>query len=102
MYAEAAVDGSEATVWAPEEGATGSATVDLGRRMKVGAITVHWTDELPASSSVETSVDGSSWTPVSADASGTLTKATNARYVRVTVTRAGADVNGVRELVVTG
>ncbi len=102
MYAEAAVDGSEATVWAPEEGATGSATVDLGRRMKVGAITVHWTDKLPASSSVETSVDGSSWTPVSADASGTLTKATNARYVRVTVTRAGADVNGVRELVVTG
>src|SRR3954464_3111748 len=51
MYAEAVVDGSEATIWAPDD-ATGSTTVDLGRRVKVKTVVVHWTDTLPASSSI--------------------------------------------------
>jgi F5/8 type C domain len=102
MYAEAAVDGSEATVWAPEEGATGSATVDLGRRVNVKTIAVRWTTLQPASPSIETSRDGSTWTTVSPDASGRLQNPVNARYVRVTVTRPGTELTGVRELVVTG
>jgi trehalose/maltose hydrolase-like predicted phosphorylase len=102
MYAEAAVDGSEATVWAPEEAATGSATVDLGRRLNLKTIAVHWTDTRPASSSIEVSRDGSTWTPVSTDASGALRNPANARYVRVTVTRADATLTGVREVVVSG
>ena len=102
MYAEAAVDGSEATVWAPEEAATGSATVDLGRRVKVKSIAVHWTAARPASSSLETSLDGNTWTPVSTDASGRLKNPVNARYVRLTLTRPGTELTGVRELVVTG
>jgi hypothetical protein len=102
MYAEAAIDGSEATVWAPEEAATGSATVDLGRRLTVKTIAVHWTDTRPASSSIEVSRDGSTWTPVATDDSGKLRNPANARYVRVTVARPGTELTGVRELVVTG
>ena len=102
MYAEAAVDGSEATIWAPDA-AMGSTTVDLGRRVKVRTIAVHWTDARPASSSIETSLDGSTWTAAqTTDASGTLKNPTYARYVRVTLTRAGEDRTGIRELVVTG
>jgi trehalose/maltose hydrolase-like predicted phosphorylase len=101
MYAEAAVDGSAATVWAADT-ATGSATVDLGRRAKVRTIAVHWTDTLPASSSIETSLDGSTWTAAPpADDSGRLRKLTGARYVRVTLTRAGEERTGIREIVVT-
>jgi len=100
MYAEAAVDGSEATIWAPDD-ATGSTTVDLGRRVKVKTVVVHWTDTLPASSSIATSLDGSTWTTATTDSSGKLRNPTNARYVRVTLTRSGTDRTGVRELVVT-
>jgi trehalose/maltose hydrolase-like predicted phosphorylase len=102
MYAEAAVDGSDATVWAPDAGATGSTTVDLGQRAKVKTIAVHLTDIRPASSSIETSLDGTTWTPAPTDASGKLRNPTSARYVRVTLTRPGEELTGVRELVVTG
>jgi trehalose/maltose hydrolase-like predicted phosphorylase len=102
MYAEAGVDGSEATIWAPDA-ATGSTTVDLGRRVKVRTIAVHWTDTLPASSTIETSLDGSTWTAAPpADSSGRLRNPTDARYVRVTLTRSGEERTGIRELVVTG
>jgi len=102
MYAEAAVDGSKATVWAPDAGATGSTTVDLGGRVKVKTIAVDWTDTRPASSSIETSLDGSTWTPAPTDASGKLQNPTTARYVRVTLTRPGEELTGVREIAVTG
>jgi hypothetical protein len=91
-----------ATVGARGVASTGTATVDLGRRVKVKTIAVHWTKDLPSSSSVETSLDGSSWTPASPDSSGKLRNPVTARYVRVTVTRADAKLRGVRELVVTG
>src|SRR3954447_15017929 len=101
MYAEAAVDGSRATIWAPDA-ATGSTTVALGSRGPLKTISVHWTDTLPSSSSIETSLDGSTWTAVSVDSSGKLRNPTRARYVRVTMTQAGTARTGIRELVVTG
>ena len=95
MYAEAAVDGSDATIWAPTD-TTASLTVDLGSTTKVSGVQVHWTDTLPASSKVEWSADGSTWSTV-----GHAT--VRARYVRVTLTRAtGAGRTGIREVVVTG
>jgi hypothetical protein len=98
MYAEAAVDGSDATVWAPTD-TTASLTSDLGSRTRVSAIAVRWTDTLPNSQTIETSVDGSAWSPAP---DGTLPKPVWARYVRVTMTRAsGAARTGIRALEVT-
>jgi hypothetical protein len=92
-YAEAAVDGSEATAWAPAD-TTGSLTVDLGGRTRVTDVAVHYTNTAPTASKVETSSDGASWTA--------FKTATYARYVRVTVTRPSDSPNtGVREVVVT-
>ena len=101
MYAEAAVDGSEATIWAPDD-ASASLTVDLGRSIRLKGIAVHWTDVLPASSRIETSLDGSSWTAAPINSSGTLTGRVDARYVRVSLTRGGDERTGIRELIVTG
>jgi len=98
MYAEAAVDGSDATIWAPTD-ATASLTDDLGARTRVSAIAVHWTDVAPTSSRIETSLDGTTWSAVPA---GGLKGPIYARYVRVTLTRdADAGRTGIRELVVT-
>jgi F5/8 type C domain-containing protein/glycosyl hydrolase family 65 len=95
MYAEAAVDGSDATIWAPVDAAA-SLTVELGKLTKVSDVQVHWTETLPSSSRIEWSTDGTTWTTV-----GHAT--VRARYVRVTMTRAaGADRTGIREVVVTG
>ncbi|MEA2297040.1 MAG: hypothetical protein QOE86_4679, partial [Solirubrobacteraceae bacterium] len=94
MYAEAAVDGSDATIWAPVD-ATASLTVDLGKTTRVKDVQVHWTDTLPSSPKIETSTDGTTWTTAG---HGTV----QARYVRVTMTRAaGPDRTGIREVVVT-
>ncbi|MDT0407049.1 discoidin domain-containing protein, partial [Streptomyces edwardsiae] len=77
LYAEAAVDGSPATSWSPD-GATGSLTVDLGPHpLRVTAVTPRWSDPAPASSTVETSVDGRFWRP--------FLPGDTARKVRVTV-----------------
>jgi hypothetical protein len=70
--------------------------------VRVKSIAVHWTATQPAASSIETSLDVSTWTPASTDASGKLKNPTPARYVRVTVARPGTWLTGVRELVVTG
>ena len=100
-YAEAAVDGSPATAWAPET-ASSALTVDLGRRRNLKVISVGFTEPAPASSRVEVSLDGRTWTAAPpADASGRLKSAVKASYVRVTVTRAGDERSGVEELVVT-
>ncbi|HLM49299.1 MAG TPA: discoidin domain-containing protein [Solirubrobacteraceae bacterium] len=104
MYAEAAVDGSNATIWAPDQsGSGGNLAVDLGARTKISGIDVQWTDARPASSSIQVSLDGSNWTSAPpADANGQLRNPVNARYVRVTMTvAAGAERTGIRELVVT-
>jgi trehalose/maltose hydrolase-like predicted phosphorylase len=99
MYAEAADDGSDATLWAPDPAASsGSLTVDLGAPTKVAAISVEWTDTLPASSSVQVSLDGTTWTTVPV---GQLHEPVNARYVRVNLTRtSGAGRTGIREVTV--
>jgi trehalose/maltose hydrolase-like predicted phosphorylase len=99
MYGEAAVDGSDATVWAPAD-PSGSVRVDLGRRTGISRITVLWTDVLPTSYQILVSSNGSDWTaapPASAD--GTLQHTVNARYVRVDLTLpADAEGAGIREL----
>ncbi|MER5633007.1 discoidin domain-containing protein [Streptomyces nitrosporeus] len=77
LYAEAAVDGSPATAWAPA-GGTGTLTVDLERRVRVTSLSPVWTDVAPASHTLETSPDGRTWRPFRA---GDV-----ARKVRVTVT----------------
>ena len=101
MYAEAAVDSSAATVWAPAD-PSASLTVDLGSATNISNVSVSWTDTKPASSSIETSSDGSTWTPATADSTGTLSEPVSARYVRVNMTRAtDAKRTGIREVVVT-
>jgi trehalose/maltose hydrolase-like predicted phosphorylase len=98
LYAEAAVDGSEATVWAPAE-ASGSLTVDLGRRTQVTDITVLWTDATPSSYRILTSRNGSDWSEVALNADGTLQHPVQARYVRVELTQAtSGERTGIREL----
>ena len=108
IYAEAAVDGSKATIWAPAPAPApaatgGNLTVDLGARTKISGIAVQWTDTLPASSSIQTSPDGSTWTNAPpADSTGQFRNPVQARYVRVNMTAAsGAGRTGIREVVVT-
>jgi trehalose/maltose hydrolase-like predicted phosphorylase len=104
MYAEAGVDGSKATIWAPDSNvAAGDFTVDLGSRTKVSGIAVTWTDKKPASFSISTSLDGTTWSPAPpADASGNLRNPVQARYVKVSLTKAsGAGRTGIEELTVT-
>ena len=102
LYAEAAVDGSEATVWAPAE-ASGSVTVDLGRRTQVTDIATLWTDATPSSYRILISRNGSDWSEAPLNADGTLQHPVQARYVRVELTQAtGGELTGVRELQVTG
>jgi hypothetical protein len=102
MYAEAAVDGSKATIWAPAD-TTASLTVDLGSRRHVSGVAVQWTDTLPTSSSIDVSTDGTTWSPPPpADATGTPRNPVWARYVRVTMTRdPAASRTGIREVSVT-
>lgn len=76
LYAEAAVDGSRATVWSPDTDAdTASLTVDLGTPTRTGRITPQWSAR-PASSRVETSADGRTWAAPGGDP---------VRWVRITV-----------------
>ena len=101
MYAEATVDGSDATVWAPAA-LSANVTVDLGSTRQISHVSVSWTDTLPTSSRIETSTDGTTWTTASADSTGQLPKPVKARYVRVSMTRAdGVARTGIEELVVT-
>jgi trehalose/maltose hydrolase-like predicted phosphorylase len=104
MYAEGAVDGSKATIWAPDPNAGGgNLTVDLGRRTGVSGVAVQWTDTQPASSSIQLSQDGQTWTSAPpADSTGRFRNTVQARYVRVNMTVAsGAGRTGIREVVVT-
>ena len=59
MYAEAAVDGSAATMWAPDPTTTtASLTVDLGQATTIVRISPRWTDVPPSSYQVLVSLDG--------------------------------------------
>jgi F5/8 type C domain len=99
MYAEAAVDGSMATFWAPDD-ASGSVQVDLGKKLNISRITPRWTDASPSTYQVLVSADGNAWEPAPpANPDGTLQHPVNARYVRVDLTRAASGATtGVREL----
>jgi trehalose/maltose hydrolase-like predicted phosphorylase len=99
MYSEAAVDGSVATIWAPDD-ASGSIKVDLGGKILISRITPQWTDALPDTYQILTATDGTRWTPVAtADPDGTLQHPVNARYVRVDLTQAASGApTGIREL----
>jgi hypothetical protein len=98
MYAEAAVDGSTATVWSPTA-SPATLTVDLGRVVRVSSVVADWATK-PASTRVLTSTDGSTWTEAKIGATGKLQGPTDARYVRLEVTRSGSANPGLREVVV--
>ena len=102
MYPEAAVDGSKATIWAPAPTAGGgSLTVDLGARTKLLGATVQWTDTLPSSSKIETSLDARTWAAAPAtNQTGEFSHPIQARYLRITMTSgSGTDRTGIREVV---
>ncbi|MFC9436965.1 discoidin domain-containing protein [Nocardia sp. NPDC057030] len=95
-YAEAAVDGSTATGWAPDAD-RGSFTVDLGAETTVGRILPLWSDAAPAVT-VSVSRDNQTWTTVAVDpATGATASPIAARYVRLDIT-APAARPGLREL----
>jgi hypothetical protein len=102
MYAEAAVDGSMATFWAPDD--SGSVQVDLGKKLNISRITPRWTDASPNTYQVLVAAGGNAWEPAPpADPDGTLQHPVDARYVRVDLTQAaGGATTGVRELEVAG
>ncbi|WP_069161514.1 discoidin domain-containing protein [Nocardia altamirensis] len=82
-YAEAAVDGSTATGWAPDA-AHGTLTVDLGAETVVGRILPHWSSPVP--STVASSSDNRAWTTLTLDPTGAPATPTTARYLRLDVT----------------
>ncbi|MEU7138019.1 discoidin domain-containing protein [Nocardia sp. NPDC046473] len=98
-YAEAAVDGSIATGWAPDAD-RGTLTVDLGAETSVGRILPHWSDPAPTAPSVSVSPDNKTWTAVTVDpATGTLASPISARYIRLDIAAADPTVHpGLREL----
>ena len=103
MYAEAAVDGSTATFWAPDPALTSaSLTVDLGQSTTITRIAPQWTGVLPTSYQFLVSTDGTTWKAApKADASGNLARAVTVRYVRVDLTRdPTAGRTGLAELAV--
>ncbi|MFX0576309.1 discoidin domain-containing protein [Nocardia nepalensis] len=101
-YADAAVDGSTATGWAPD-GPHGALTVDLGKEIRIDRIVAHWTEPAPATTTFTISTDEHAWTPVTVDAAtGTLAGPVSARYVRLELTAPGPAHSGVRELEISG
>ncbi|MFG2551559.1 glycosyl hydrolase family 65 protein [Streptomyces sp. NPDC048581] len=74
LYAEAAVDGSAATVWSPSA-ERAALTVDLGRAVDVRTVRPSWRKR-PIAYAVEVSADGRTWHAVDGSA---------VRYVRVGV-----------------
>jgi trehalose/maltose hydrolase-like predicted phosphorylase len=99
LYAEAAVDGNHATVWAPD-GREGSLTADLAQPVRISGVKLQWSQAPPASVRLSTSTDGTSWADVTgADASGRFPQPVVARYVRVEVRSSGdTERPGIREL----
>jgi trehalose/maltose hydrolase-like predicted phosphorylase len=98
MYAEAAVDGSTATVWSPTT-SPATLTVDLGKVTRVSSVVADWSVK-PAGARVLTSADGSTWTEAKVGSTGKLQGPADARYVRVEATWSGTTNPGLRELTV--
>jgi hypothetical protein len=98
-YAEAAVDGSVATVWSPAA-SPASLTVDLGQVTRISSVVTTWGDVTPATSRILTSTDGTTWTERRAGSAGKLQPPADGRYVRIEVTSSGTAHPGLRELVV--
>ncbi|MEV0245661.1 discoidin domain-containing protein [Nocardia sp. NPDC050712] len=99
-YGAAAVDGSMATAWQPDDD-RGVLTVDLGRDTAIGAVIPRWTEPAPTAFTLATSTDDKSWAASSVDpVTGLLERPVTARYVRLELTGA-ARHPGVRELDVT-
>jgi hypothetical protein len=96
-YAEAAVDGSVATVWSPTA-SPASLSVDLGKATLVSSVVATWTDTKRTSTRVLTSTDGTAWTEQRVNASGKLQTPVSARFVRVEVTSSATPLPGLREL----
>ncbi|WP_433192356.1 discoidin domain-containing protein [Nocardia sp. CA-107356] len=102
-YADAAVDGSTATGWAPD-GPRGALTVDLGKETSIDRIVPRWTEPAPATTTFTVSADQHAWTPVTVDpATGTLPSPISARYVRLELTATNPTTHpGLRELEISG
>jgi trehalose/maltose hydrolase-like predicted phosphorylase len=96
-YAEAAVDGSAATVWTPTT-SPANLTVDLGSVIRVSTVTTTWSVTKRPSTRILTSTDGTTWLESRVNASGKLQVPVDARYVRVEVTSSGTTRPGLREL----
>ena len=98
MYAEAAVDGSTATVWSPTA-SPAMLTVDLGTVKRVTSVIADWSVK-PASSRVLTSAGGATYTEAKVGSTGKLQSPVDARYVRLEATWSGTTNPGLRELTV--
>jgi trehalose/maltose hydrolase-like predicted phosphorylase len=99
-YAEAAVDGSTATTWAPTA-SPGTLTVDLGSVVRLSSVVAQW-ETAPASSQVLASRDGTTFTTVRLGSDGRVTGRVDARYVRVQAMGSGTTLPALRELEVRG
>ena len=83
-----AVDGNPVTSWRP--GPSGRMVVDLERVRTLDAAVLTWDSRRVADVAVETSVDGSTWSPAPSSSRGGSTQKVNlggvaARYVAVAV-----------------
>ena len=99
-YAEAAVDGSAATVWSPTA-SPASLTVDLGKVTRISSVVTTWSVTKRPSSRILTSTDGTTWTERRANSSGKLQSPVDARYVRVELTSTSTTPPSMRELAVS-
>ena len=95
-YAEAAVDGSTATTWAPTA-SPGTLTVDLGSVHQLSSVVAQWA-VAPAKVRVSASQDGSTYTAVQLGGDGKVNGSVEARYVRVEATASRTTVPELREL----
>jgi trehalose/maltose hydrolase-like predicted phosphorylase len=95
-YAEAAVDGSTATTWAPTA-SPGTLTVDLGSAARLSSVVAQWATA-PASSRVLVSQDGTTFTEISVGTDGKVGGRVDARYVRLEATASGTTMPELREL----
>ena len=100
QYAEAAVDGSAATVWSPTANPA-NLTVDLGKVTRIANVATTWGDTKRPASRILTSTDGASWTERRVNTTGRLQSPVDARYVRVEVTNTSTTPPSLRELAVS-
>ncbi|MET9483728.1 discoidin domain-containing protein [Streptomyces sp. NPDC006638] len=95
QYANAAVDGSEATSWIPTT-PTSTLTVTLPHPTRITTVTPHWTTPTPPSHRVETSPDATHWQP--------FHPGTETQHIRLNLTQSPTTEptrTGIRELTVT-